>query len=185
MEEADDPAPLSRIERRADDYDNGRRANAAHGSHGMAQLLVIFRVGDTRYGIGIDSVDEIILDLPVTPLPRAPKGVLGVMDVRGRVVPVFDLHHRFGIGQRRATAESRMVLVSLPEGAVALPVDEVHEVASVDSSQVQPVEVPGRAGELDYLSGVVHHRDQLVLWVEPGRLIPAAVQRTRRLAAAA
>lgn len=151
----------------------------------MSQLLVIFRVGSTRCGIGIDSVDEILLDLPITPLPRSSRGVLGVIDVRGKVVPVFDLHGRFGAGRRTPGPESRLVLVRLAEGSVALPVDEVDEVASIEASSVQPVEVPGRAGELGYLAGVVHHREQLVLWIEPGRLIPASVSRSNRLAKAA
>lgn len=151
----------------------------------MAQLLVVFRVGPTGYGIGIDSVDEILLDLPVTPLPRSSRGVLGVIDVRGRVVPVFDLHGRFGADRRVPGPESRLVLVRLAEGPVALPVDAVDEVASVEASSVQPVEVPGRPGELGFLSGVVHHREQLVLWFEPGRLIPGSVSRSNRLAKAA
>ncbi|MCK6564824.1 MAG: purine-binding chemotaxis protein CheW [Dehalococcoidia bacterium] len=151
----------------------------------MAQLLVIFRVGTTRYGIGIDAVEEILLDLPITRLPRAPRGVIGVVDARGRVVPVFDLHARFGAGRRVESNESRLVLVRLASGMVALPVDEVDEVASIEPSSVQRVGAPGCAPEMDYLAGVVHHREQLVLWIEPERLIPAAVQKIRRLPQAA
>ncbi len=148
----------------------------------MMQLLVIFRVGTTRYGIGIEEVEEIILDLPVTPLPRAPRGVVGVIDVRGRVTPVFDLHARFGAGRREPGNESRLVIVRVAGETVALPVDEVDEVASIDAAAVQRVGLPGQTAELDYLAGVVHYRDELVLWVEPGRLVPAAVQKVRRLA---
>jgi len=148
----------------------------------VSGLLVVFRVGATRYGIGIESVDEILPELQVTPLPRAPEGVIGVVDVRSRVVPVYDVHQRFGAGRRQSTFDSRTILVSLDEGSVALPVDGVEEVASVDPAAVQAVDVPGRTGELSYLVGVVHHRGELVLWVDPDQLIPAAVQRTRRLA---
>jgi purine-binding chemotaxis protein CheW len=139
-------------------------------------------VGATRYGIGIESVDEILPELQVTPLPRAPEGVIGVVDIRNRVVPVYDLHQRFGAGRRQSTFDSRMILVSLAEGAVALPVDGVDEVASIDPAAVQAVDVPGRSGELAYLVGAVHHRGQLVLWIDPEQLIPVAAQRTRRLA---
>jgi chemotaxis signal transduction protein len=139
-------------------------------------------VGATRYGISIDAVDEILPELQVTPLPRAPQGVIGIVDVRNRVVPVYDIHQRFGLVKRQSTFDSRTILVSLAEGPVALPVDGVDEVASIDPAAVQAVEVPGRSGELGYLIGVVHHRGQLVLWVDPDQLIPVAVQRTKRLA---
>ncbi len=151
----------------------------------VAGLLVVFRVGVTCYGIAIDAVEEILPEREVARLPRAPRGMTGVVDVRSRVVPVYDLHARFGVYQRQSTPDSRMVLVKVKGDTIALPVDGVDEVASIDTTAVQTVELPGKTGELKYLVGVVQHRGQLVLWIDPERLFPQAARRTRRLARAA
>ena len=148
----------------------------------MSGLLVVFRVGATHYGIGIESVDEVLPELGVTPLPGAPEEVIGTIDVRDGVVPLYDIHRRFAAGQRRSTSDSRIILVSLREGAVALPVDGVDEVAWIDPASVRGVDVPGHSSELSYLIGVAHHRGQQLFWIDPEKLIPVAVQRTRRLA---
>ena len=140
-----------------------------------ARLFVVFTLGPTRYGIAIESVEEIIPALPITRLPHSRRETLGVIEVRGRVVPVYDLHRRFHAQPPAATADARMVLVALPGGPVALPVDAVEEVASVDAADVQSVDLPGDA--VPFLSGVVRVRDRLVLWIDPARLVPASVLR--------
>jgi purine-binding chemotaxis protein CheW len=149
---------------------------------GMADLafihaprqLVIFRVASTLYGIDIAEVAEILAPLPVTTVAEAPGGVLGLVDVRKRVVPVFDLHWKFGV-PRDVAAPSRMIMVENTEGPVALLVDSVEEVATIDPEAYHRVNTPGDTRAMSYLRGCVRRNDQLVLWVDHAFLIPEGV----------
>ena len=136
--------------------------------------LVIFRVGETHYGIDIAEVAEILAPLPVTQVAEAPAGVLGLVDVRKRIVPVFDLHWKFGV-PRDPAAPSRMIMVEHTDGPVALLVDTVEEVATIDPEAYQPVTAPGDSRAMAYLRGCVRRNDQLVLWVDHTFLIPESV----------
>lgn len=136
--------------------------------------LVIFRVGETHYGIDIAEVAEILAPLLVTQVAEAPAGVLGLVDVRKRIVPVFDLHWKFGV-PRDPTAPSRMIMVEHTVGPVALLVDSVEEVATIDPEAYQPVTAPGDSRAMSYLRGCVRRNDQLVLWVDHNFLIPSGV----------
>lgn len=141
----------------------------------IPRQLVVFRVGATQYGLDIDSVDEILPLLHISALAGAPGGVLGMADVRNRVIPIFDLHWKFGIPRPAADAQTRLVLVESTEGPVGLLVDEVREVLSVNRDEFQGVSTPGDASGLGYLRGVFSEPGGLVLWVDHQRLVPAGV----------
>lgn len=144
--------------------------------HVPAQL-VVFRVGPTRYGLDIDAVEEILAAQPVTPLAGAPGGVLGLIDVRTRVVPVFDLHWKFAVPRNESERSARMILVDTDDGLVALLVDGVDEVVTLPRDAFQRVSAPGNVSGLSYLSGVVRHDDELVLWVDHRPLVPSGIAR--------
>lgn len=138
--------------------------------------VVVFRVGPTSYGIVIDAVQEILPMLPITAAPGAPAGVLGLADVRKRVVPVFDLHVRFGVSRPADSNETRLILVNVEDTSVAMLVDGVDEVLNVTRDEVQPAATLGRAAAVDYLVGVVRSGEKLLLWVDHSRLVPRAVR---------
>ncbi len=135
--------------------------------------LVMFGVGNTHYGIDIALVDEILPVLPITATPGAPAGVLGLIDVRKRVVPVFDLHVRFGVPTPESNPEARLILVSVGDESVALLVDSVEEVLTVGRDEFQSLAAPGARNDLGYLRGVLRRDDRLLLWVDPNSLVPA------------
>lgn len=137
--------------------------------------LVVFRVGETHYGLDIEAVDEILPVLPITPTPGAPAGVLGIADVRKRVVPVFDLHWKFGVPVPHSNPNARLILVQVGDGSVAMLVDEVLEVLTVARDDYQSVATPGSASGLGYLNGVVRRNDRLTLWIDQSRLVPGSV----------
>jgi len=135
----------------------------------------MFRVGPTRYGLDIETVDEILIPPAITRVPRGPGGMLGLAQVRDRVLPVFDLHWKFSVDRTTVGAASRMIVVEIDGEPVALLVDNVDEVAMVEPAAFQDVRPPGDPGDLSYLAGVVRWGDDLVLWVDPQRLVPRAV----------
>ena len=144
--------------------------------------LVIFRVADTRYGFDIDAVEEILAPQRITALPDAPNGVLGLADVRGKVLPVFDLHWKFGAPDA-SDKDARFVTVRTYEGPVALLVDAVDEVVLSPADAFQQIATPGHNEGLGYLNGVFHHGESLVLWVDPVRLVPSGIAQSVQLAA--
>jgi purine-binding chemotaxis protein CheW len=141
----------------------------------VPRQLVLFRVGQTHYAVDIEAVDEILPVLPITPLPGAPGGVLGLADVRKHVVPVFDLHWRFGVANAERSPESRLILVETAEGSVAMLVDAVEEVLTVSPDDYQQVEAPGSRAALGYLSGVIRREARLELWIDHHRVVPSGL----------
>lgn len=148
----------------------------------LPRQLVIFRVAETQYGLDIDEVQEILPPTLITVLSGAPGGVLGLLDVRGMAVPLFDLHWKFAVPSPEQSFDTRFVLVRTPEGPVALLVDAVDEVIACHAGEFQPVRTPGHTDGLGYLNGVYHHAEALVLWVEPERLVPVGVTKAVRAA---
>lgn len=134
--------------------------------------LVLFRVGNTHYCLDIDVVDEILPLLAITPVAGAQDGVLGLADVRKRVVPVFDLHWKFGVPRPADERDSRLILVDAAQGPVALLVDAVEEVLTVQREDFQQIAPPGDRRGLGYLNGVVRRDDGLVVWVDHRGLVP-------------
>lgn len=101
--------------------------------------LATFRVGDDLFAMDIMRIKEIVRPLPTTPVPKAPPGMIGVVDLRGAVLPLFDLRLRFGLPPR-ADAESALVrhlLVTLDGRLLGLVVDEVLDVVTVTRSQLR------------------------------------------------
>ena len=140
----------------------------------VPRQLVIFKVGGTDYGVDIAVVAEILAPVPVTPIAKAPGGVLGLINVRKRVIPVFDLHWKFDV-ERDEAAPSRMIVVEHFEGPVALLVDSVQEVATLVREDYQPVHKLGDSSGTTYLLGCVRRGDRLVLWVDHNLLVPNGV----------
>ncbi len=141
----------------------------------VPRQLVLFRVGETRYGVDIASVGEILPILSVTATPGAPGGVLGLADVRKKVVPIFDLHWKFGIPRPEDSKSTRLILVEVEGGSVAMLVDAVEEVVTVKREDFQGVTTPGNTSALGYLNGVLRSANGLTLWVDHNRLVPQGV----------
>ncbi len=131
-----------------------------------AQYLT-FRLAEEIYGIDVRSVRE-ILELPrITRIPRLSSSLLGVMNVRGRVVPVVDLRVKLGMQQEPPTENSAVVIVERPGSAadtlIGVLVDSVAEVLTVENDAVQPPPKMGAPVEAQLLYGMVRGGDDFVL----------------------
>lgn len=134
---------------------------------------VIFRLGAEEYGLPIEHVSSIIrYELP-TPVPRAPVAVLGVINLRGRVIPVMDLSARFGKGAFEPSAMARIVVAEGASGSVGIAVDSANEVTSLPLDEVQPVPdsilSPSTARAF---SGVIERAGKLVILLDLDETIP-------------
>jgi len=123
--------------------------------------IVLFMVDDLRFGVRVSDVDEIVRAVEVRPVPGVPSVVLGVIDVRGRLVPVLDARLRFGGAARDVTPDEHLVLARAGRRPVALRVDRVLDVGAIETADLLPVEDSVRAG--GYVTGAARHPDGLIL----------------------
>ncbi|MBI2215841.1 MAG: purine-binding chemotaxis protein CheW [Candidatus Rokubacteria bacterium] len=116
-------------------------------------LLVVFVLDAQRYGLDLAAVDRVLPMVAVSPLPKAPGIALGVVNVRGFVVPVLDIRRRFGRPPREYGLAAHLVVCRSRRRLLALPVDEVLGVREVDAGAVRPAEtvLPG----IEYVTGIV------------------------------
>jgi len=100
--------------------------------------LCTFRIGGEDYAVDIMRVREIIQPLPVTPVPRAPAFVEGVVRLRGEVIPVVDVRKRFGLPATPPTRKSKYLIVTVAGRRLGLMVDEVCEVLRLARAEIRP-----------------------------------------------
>lgn len=113
-----------------------------------------FVLGAEEYGIRIEHVHEIIALMPVTRVPRTPDVVLGVLNLRGRIVPVFDMHKKMGMKGAETTRHTCIIVVSVADAKVGIVVDSVREVINIADEQVQPAPSFGTDVSTDHLLGI-------------------------------
>jgi purine-binding chemotaxis protein CheW len=128
-------------------------AAAAAPADGLAQLCT-FRVGGEDYAIDIMRVREIINPLPVTPVPRAPAFVEGVIRLRGDVIPVVDVRRRLGLAVTPPTRKTKTLIVHVAGRRLGLVVDEVTEVLRIPRSEIRPSPGLVEAGGARFFLGV-------------------------------
>ena len=99
--------------------------------------LVVFRLGPEAYSLRLHEVREIIMVGNITPVPRAPSFIEGVLNLRGEVMPVIDLRERFGLPRQAVSSVSRIVITPIGGVSTGLIVDSVDEVKSVDQRRLE------------------------------------------------
>jgi purine-binding chemotaxis protein CheW len=134
--------------------------------------LVTFLLGDEEYGLDVRLVQEIIRLTEITPVPRAPEFVKGVINLRGRIIPVVDLKHRLTLGhvdgQSRA---ARIVVAKLRERLVGLLVDGASQVLKVPLSLIEPAPEEVVEVDVDYIRGVAKLENRLVILMDLTRIL--------------
>lgn len=124
--------------------------------------IVCFKIGNEEYGIDILQVQEILKIPKVTKLPKSSSHVLGVIDLRGRVIPIIDLGKKFGIISDLSKS-SRAIVVNIEGKQVGLAIDSVSHVVKVDSNEIEPPPpvVKGISGK--YIVGIAKLKSGFVV----------------------
>lgn len=135
--------------------------------------LVVFRVGDEEYGADIQYVTSVI-DLHqhrITPVPRLPNYIVGVINLRGRVIPVIDLRQRLGLPKMEATKQSRIAVAEMDGGTVGMIVDSVSTTMRVGPADIEPPSPVVVSVEHDFVAGVARQQDRLVVMLDMERVL--------------
>jgi purine-binding chemotaxis protein CheW len=151
--------------------------SSAAATGGDEQQLVVFQLGAELFGVEIAHVHEIIRMQTVTRVPRAPSFVEGVINLRGKVIPVVDLRRRFGLPAAEHTRTSRIVVVDLSDQVVGIVVDGVSEVLRVSASVVEPPSPVVTGVDSEYVQGIAKLPDRLVIMLDLDRVLARAERR--------
>jgi len=137
-----------------------------HAIAGAEMQLVVFELGDESYGVDISRVQDINRMQEITEIPHAPESVVGVINLRGRVIPVIDLRKRFGLPEAVHTKDTRIVVVHLEGNLIGVIVDAVSQVLRIPADIVEPPS-PVLAGvDSRYLRGIAKLDDRLVILLD-------------------
>jgi purine-binding chemotaxis protein CheW len=136
-----------------------------------SEHLATFFLAREEYGVDVKQVQEIRRVGEITNVPRAPEFVRGVINLRGRILPVLDLRRRLGLGEVGDGPAARIVVVRVKERLLGLLVDGASQVLKVPVSHVEPPpeEVVQKGG--DYIRGVAKLDDRLIILVDLERLL--------------
>jgi purine-binding chemotaxis protein CheW len=136
-----------------------------------AQELITIQVGEQMFALDIMTVREIRGWTVSTPLPHAPAYVLGMINLRGTVLPVLDLSSRLGLPPRSPDASSVVVVAELAGRPVGLLVDAVNDIITVEGAQIQAAPDVGE-GDADFVRGVITMENAIVTLLDLDTALP-------------
>ncbi|MEM6566655.1 MAG: chemotaxis protein CheW [Pseudomonadota bacterium] len=146
--------------------DPGDYADQVGGTSNRAMFLT-FRMCAERFALPVESVNEILDEMPETPVPNSVPWASSLINVRGNVVPIIDIHHRLGLVQSDKTDLNRLVVLDVKVWSeltrLAVRVDSVEEVIEADSDRFEVVPELGARWPAEFINGVAHHNDDLVV----------------------
>ena len=126
-----------------------------------AAEFVIFTLDELRYALHLTCVERVVRMVEITPLPKAPEIVLGVINMHGEVIPVVDIRKRFRLPIREVNLDDQMMIARTPRRLLALPVDLVKGLAEYSEEEIV---VPEKiVAGTEYVEGVLKLPDGLIL----------------------
>lgn len=132
----------------------------------MEKQLVIFELGSENFGIDIASVEGIVKLQEITKIPQAPSYMEGITNHRGSVLPVIDLHKRFGITGQEQTNETRIVVANVGNLKIGMIVSAVSEVLTIDDSVIEPPPPMVSNVNSEFIVGVAKIDKRLVILLD-------------------
>jgi purine-binding chemotaxis protein CheW len=140
----------------------------------MGSRYVSFILGDGRYGIPVDQVVQILRHENVLDIPKAPRFVVGVVNLSGVIVPVVDLRERFGIARSQDRKKERIVVTTQAGRTCGFLVDEVRELVEFEEGDIRKDEGTERGARPEFISAMAKRGDALVLFLDLQRVLSTA-----------
>ncbi|HYM36582.1 MAG TPA: chemotaxis protein CheW [Steroidobacteraceae bacterium] len=163
-------------------------ANKGESAQASSQILT-FTLGAETYGVDILRVQEIRGWSPVTRIPQSPPHVLGVLNLRGSIVPIIDLRMRFHLESAEYTPLTVIIVLSVESATgrrdIGMVVDGVSDVIDIDSSRVKPAPDLGMQANTDFIRGLATVAEHMVMLLDVDRLVSGDVAGSAALPAVA
>jgi len=154
-----------------DAADAARSSAATTGNDVKSSQVVSFCLGEEEYGVDIMTVQEIILYGCITQVPEVPEHVLGVINLRGNVIPILNLRRRFGMPDQAPEDATRIVVMNLNGRTVGVVVDGVNEVLRLGEDEVSPTPQSLSGAGKDYITGLARRGERLLILLDMARLL--------------
>lgn len=133
--------------------------------------FVVFRLGRETYALDISAVLEIITMQTITEVPGTEECIDGIINLRGRVIPVLNLHKKFCLSGDDVTRATRIVVVEVDGCSIGMLVDEVSEVVNISRESIEQPSGILVGVDLDYLAGVAKVDDRLIIILELDKVL--------------
>lgn len=145
---------------------------ADHDTNTLGDLiqLVSFKLGDEEFGIDILKVQEINRMVEITKVPQAPHFCEGVINLRGKVIPVIDLRLKFTMEVKERDKDSRIIVCDVNGVVIGMIVDAVEEVLRIPGSTVEPAPDVVTSVNSDYIKGVAKLDKRLLILLDIGKV---------------
>lgn len=148
--------------------------NAAMSEEDTIQIIE-FKLGDEEFGVDIFAVKEIIRMPSMTRVPNSPPFVVGVINMRGKVIPIIDLCIRFGLPiTMNQNRERKIIVIEHENKIVGFLVDVVHEVAKISKSVAEPPPKIVSGIDSDYITAIAKLDDKLLILLEIAKILVLA-----------
>jgi purine-binding chemotaxis protein CheW len=138
----------------------------------QANKYLLFKLGNEEYGIDIAQITAIEELQKITAIPDMPKYVKGVINLRGKVIPVVDLRLRFGLQEKEYDDRTCIVIVSVDSNSVGLIVDIVSEVHDIEKTDIgPPPSIGGSSEKIQFISGLARKDEEVKIILDVQKLI--------------
>jgi purine-binding chemotaxis protein CheW len=150
-----------------DNFDKIREKekDAAVEKEAACQFLT-FTVAEEEYGVDIMIVREIKGWTETTRLPNSPESMRGVMNLRGLIIPIFDLRSRFNGGQTQATPKHVVIILAVGERNIGILVDTVSDILDAGPEQIKPAPAGDTQADAAFISGLISLEERMVVLLD-------------------
>jgi purine-binding chemotaxis protein CheW len=145
--------------------------NVEQASHEDLLQLVSFNIGEEEFGVDILRVQEINRMTHVTRVPNAPEYVVGVINLRGKVIPIIDLRLRIGLQKKIYEKDTRIVVVEIDNKVLGFIVDSVNEVIRINKNIAEPPPPMVSGIESDFITAIGKLKDRLLILLDLRKVI--------------
>ncbi len=132
---------------------------------------VTFRLSGETYGINVMQVQEVLRYTEIAPVPGAPHYVIGIINLRGKVVTVIDTCKRFGLPAMEVSDSTRIVIIEANQQVIGILVDSVAEVVYLKASEIEIAPNVGNEESAKFIQGVTHREGELLILVDLNKLL--------------
>jgi purine-binding chemotaxis protein CheW len=140
----------------------------------LSSQHLTFRLENELFAVEVSKVREVLDLVPITKVPRAPDYMRGMINVRGNVVPVVDLHVKFGMELAVTSRDTRIIVMEVEVNGEALVVgaiaDGVHEVTELEAGSIEAVPRIGMRWNTDFMKGIGKRNERFVILLDANRV---------------
>lgn len=147
--------------------------NSANFSGEMLEIIA-FRLHDQEFCVKTTTIREIRGWAPCTPIPHSPPEIIGVMNLRGSVIPIIDLAYKLGMTSTVANERSAIVVAEVHTMVIGMLVDRVSDILTIPSSQVQPVPEVTASFDKTFCEGIIANEAGMICFLNLAKMFKDA-----------